>query len=1193
MYKSPHLTFFISCKSSSFFFQGSFFVMALALFAFLTQCVEIKKDQLFKLRKASSTGLDFNNTITISDSLNAVTFEYVYNGGGVAVGDVNNDGLKDIFFAGNMVSSRLYLNQGDLKFIDITDISGTSTKSWCTGVSLVDINEDGLLDLYICVAGVGSSGNRKNIFFINQGIDENGVPHFIDNAVEMGLADEGYSTMAVFFDYDKDLDIDMYLLTNSMEGNQRNMLKKISTDGNSESTDRFYINNGDGTFSNHSREAGILIEGFGLGVALCDINQDNWLDVYCANDFISNDLLWINNQDGTFTELAGKYFKHFTNNGMGMDVADYNNDGLLDIVELDMMPVTNLRQKLMFAFRNMDRMHEAEDMGYLTQYMRNTLQLNMGKFPDGQYRFSEIGFLAGMYQTDWSWAPILIDFDNDGWKDLVISNGYRKDVTNLDYINEIIRETKFKSDEIKEPFLINSIHNLKDVKLSNLVFRNNGDLTFEDKSQSWGLDELTFSNGMITADLDNDGDVDIVVNNIDQEVFLYENRLNQKKGVYASHFLNIVFDKTIPQSIRIGTKVWVFQQNNNQFFEYSPFRGYKSTVDQDIHIGLGNNNHIDSLIVQWPDGEVQIVYDVQTNANYTLKKSESTFFHIGSFISQFNENNSKILFKSVTDSLKINFKHKESYTNDFRFTPTLMRSLSKNGPSLAVGDINGDGLEDFIIGSDKDIPTMLFKQNPQKLFTKNEILRDSIYEDVGSLLFDADNDGDLDLYMVSGGSLWKENDKRYQDRLYYNDGNGNFELALNALPSITSSGSCVIAGDYDQDGDLDLFIGGRLVPRKYPSSPQSYLLKNEGGVFIDQSHILGAQKGRLGMVTSALWTDVNNDQKPDLIIVGEWMNIIVLINKEGSFVDQSRAFNLTNTSGWWNSINGGDFDNDGDIDYLVGNFGLNSLYKASVKEPLEIYGKDFDHNGVFDPIMTNYILGESYIVHPKNTMDQMIPSFSNRFSTYEDYGKTPFNKSFTQEEIEGSVHQKCVIMESVILENIEGKYFNIRKLPVELQFSPIFGSILEDFNHDNQVDIMVVGNSMADENIAGYYDASFGNVLINKGNFNFEILPASKSNFVADGDKKALIKLFIANSPVYIVSENNGFLKAFTYDGPSNIDIQKTDQTTWFYYINQNGLNRKAELYHGSGFLSSTSRIISVPKGVKSLTLFDFNGEQK
>ena len=1099
------------------------------LFFSIHSCTMKDNNKLFKIRSSSTTGLHFNNHITISDSLNAVTFEYIYNGGGAAVGDINNDGKKDLFFAGNMVSSRLYLNKGNLQFEDITEQSGTKTKSWCTGSSFVDINNDGLLDLYICVAGVVSPEQRRNIFYINQGIDENGIPHFIDKANDMGLDDNGYSTMAAFFDYDKDHDLDMYLLTNSMEGNQRNMLKPISKDGMSESTDQFFINNGNGTFTNSSEKSGILIEGFGLGIAICDINQDNWPDIYCANDFISNDLLWINNQDGTFTEKAGEYFKHITNNGMGMDVADYNNDGLLDVFVLDMMPVTNVRQKLMFAFRNMDRMHEAVEMGYITQYMRNTLQLNLGKFSDGQHKFSEIGMLAGIHQTDWSWAPLLIDFDNDGWKDLLITNGYRKDVTNLDYISDIIRETKFGRDEDKQSYLVNSIERLTDVKLPNYVFRNKGDLTFEDKSTTWGIDIPTFSNGTIIADLDHDGDVDIIVNNIDQEVILYENRINQIDKE-RNHYVNLRFNKSISDADRIGTKIWLYQPTNRQYFEYSPYRGYKSTIDQEIHIGLGNEKQIDSLIVQWPDGMVQTIREINTDTIFTLKKDKSGSFVEGSYIEKFRNECETISFKEISESININIKHTESYTNDFRITPTLMKSLSKNGPSLSVGDIDQDGLEDIIVGSDKEIKTLVLKQNANKKFTLHKILEDSVHEDMGLLLFDMDNDADLDLYQVSGGSLWKENDSKYQDRLYRNDGKGNFALVSNGLPEITSSGSCVVTADYDIDGDLDLFVGGRLVPRKYPSTPKSYLLVNEGGIFIDRSDLLGDCNGQLGMVTSANWADINNDQNPDLIIVGEWMRIKVLISENGKLIDRSEEYGLRNTDGWWNHINASDIDNDGDIDFVVGNYGLNTLYKASQEEPLEIYGKDFDKNGLFDPVMTNYIEEEAYIVHPKNSMDMMIPSFRNRFMTYEDYGKTPFRKSFTKEELQGAVHLTCKMMESVILENIGGLSFAIHPLPLEAQFAPVFGSVIEDLNKDNKPDLILIGNSMADENIAGYYDASYGNILIQEDTLNFIPIPTAKSNFVADGDKKDIKKIIINGNPVYIISENNGFLKAFTLD---------------------------------------------------------------
>ncbi|MCK5206831.1 MAG: VCBS repeat-containing protein, partial [Cyclobacteriaceae bacterium] len=952
-------------------------------------------------------------------------------------------------------------------------------------------------------------------------------------------------------------------------------------------------NNGDGTFTNWSREAGILIEGFGLGIALCDINQDNWIDVYCSNDFISSDLLWINNQDGTFTEKAGEYFKHFTNNGMGMDIADYNNDGLLDVMVLDMMPVTNVRQKLMFAYRNMDRLNEAIAEGYLPQFMRNTLQLNLGKFPDGHFRFSEISFLAGIYQTDWSWSPLLVDFDNDGWKDLLITNGYRKDVTNLDYINDIIRETRFGSDESKHLFLVNSLNKLADVKIPNYIFRNNRDLTFEDKSRDWGLDIPTFSNGTITADLDNDGDLDIVVNNIDQEVYLYENLLNEKKiDTNQNHFLTIRFDQQITESDKIGSKIWIFQQGNNQYFEYSPYRGYKSTIDQDIHVGVGSSILIDSMIIQWPDGTVQQSTEVKCDSIFVISRSKALSFYDGSFISQFNREQEELIFNDITDSLQLDIKHVESKYNDFRRTPSLIRSLSKNGPSISIGDVNQDGLDDVFLGNDKNRKPSIFIQGTNQTFSQLNIDLDSLPEDMGSLLFDADGDKDLDLYVVSGGSSWKEGATAYQDRLYFNDGSGYFKLKSEALPEISTSGSCVIASDFDGDGDLDLFVGGRLVPNKYPSSPQSYLLENVDGRFRDKSVKLGENHGLLGMVTSALWTDVNNDNAPDLMVVGEWMQITVLLNTGSSFIDRTDVFNLSNSNGWWNSINGGDFDNDGDIDYLVGNYGLNSFYKASPDEPLEIYAKDFDRNGTFDPIMTNYILGESYIIHPRNTINQLIPSLANRFMTYESYGNTPFNQSFTSQELEGAIHLKCKMMQSIILENVDGISFEVHDLPFEAQFSPIFGTALDDFNNDNRLDIMIIGNSMADESIAGYYDASYGNILINKGDFNWEVLPPSKTNFIADGDKKALAKIVVGNNPVYLMTENDGYLQAYTYPLLDYKVIKLLDED-WYYSLDQKGLQRKVELYSGSGYLSSSSRSICLQAGIDELTIFNYQGNSR
>lgn len=1167
------------------------FLFILILF---TSCSDKENNKLFILNDSATTGLTFNNKIFINDSLNAVSFEYIYNGGGAAVGDVNNDGLSDLFFAGNMVSSTLYLNKGDLKFEDITALSGTKTDRWCTGVSMVDINNDGLLDIYICVAGPVPSDQRRNIFFINTGIDQNGIPHFEDQAKQMGLDDGGYSTMGVFFDFDKDLDIDLYLLTNSMEGINRNMIRPIQKDGTAASTDRLYRNDRDENFVNISTEAGILIEGHGLGISLCDINQDNWPDIYCANDFISNDLLWINNQDGTFTEQAGKYFKHFTNNGMGMDIADFNNDGLLDVLELDMMPFTNVRQKLMFVYRNMGRLKEAVSMGFLPQFMRNTLQLNLGKFPDGQYRFSEIGYLAGIYQTDWSWAPLLVDFDNDGWKDLLITNGYRKDVTNLDYINEIIRKSQFGSQEYHDGVFVEAMNGLPDVKLPNFIYKNNRDLTFEDKSKEWGLDIPTFSNGTITADLDNDGDIDIVVNNIDDEVFLFENKLNNKINENPqNHFLKINFERRLSDSQLIGAKFWVFQKDKHQYIEYSPYRGYKSSVDRIIHIGLGSEIMVDSIVIQWPDGMIQHILEIRGDSSLELHKSGSHFLANRSYIENFHEKKSGLKFDNVTGKIQLDFKHEENSINDLLKTPSLIRQLSMSGPSVSVGDINMDGLDDLFIGSDRDMNPALFFQHTDHTFMKDEMEAESHYEDMGSLFFDADGDQDLDLYVVSGGSAWHEDSEFYQDRLYINNGSGKYARDLDRLPEILTSGSCVIAGDYDRDGDLDLFVGGRLVPNKYPLSPQSYILENEDGKFIDKSETLGDQHGLLGMVTSALWTDVNNDNALDLIVVGEWMQITVLLNLNNSFVDKTEDFNLLNTDGWWNSINGGDFDNDGDIDYLVGNYGLNSFFKATTEKPVEIYAKDFDNNGFIDPVVTHYVQNESYIVHPRNTIIELIPSIENRFFTFESYGNSPFKNSFTSKELMGATHLTCKMMQSVILENVQGEKFKIHELPIEVQFSPVFGTFLDDFNFDNRLDIMIIGNSLADETVAGYYDASYGNILINEGNFQWEVQRPSETNFIADGDKKALARMIVDDQSVYLMSENDGYLQAYTLEIPADLKSVNFHQNDWYFTYEFKGVKCREELYHGSGFLSSSSRSAQIPTGVDEIEVFKYNGESR
>ncbi len=1158
----------------------------------LSHCTFFKKDTLFKFIPSSHSGIDFVNQLTISDSINGVTFEYIYNGGGLAVGDLNNDGLKDVFFAGNMVSSRMYLNQGDLKFDDVTKESGLTTQHWCTGVSIVDINDDGLNDIYISVAGFAAGKTRENIFFINQGIDKDGVPHFKDMATAYGLNDAGYSTMGIFFDFDKDQDLDLYLLTNAEDGSKRNALRKIKVDGEAESTDRLYRNEGDGTFTNISREAGILIEGYGLGVAACDINQDGWTDIYCANDFISNDLLWINNHDGTFTESAGEYFSHFTHNGMGVDIADFNNDGLSDVIVVDMLPATNYRQKLMIPFLNIGRFYGSINVGYHPQFMRNTLQLNQGKFKDGKYRFSEIGFLAGVYQTDWSWAPLFADFDNDGWKDLLITNGFRKDVTNLDYINDISKRSQFGKEESRRQYFVDAMDKLPDVKLPNYIFRNDGNLGFSDNSKKWGLIHPTFTNGTACADLDNDGDLDIIFNNIDQEVTLYENQLQSNKKT-ARDYLSIRFQKSTKEYYKLGLKVWVYQPDNRQYFEYSPYRGYKSTIDTDIHIGLGKSGQVDSLVFQWNDGSIEIIKNPTINRVLEISKPESNSPIYSSLIRDFIGAEWGIEFEDVTEELSVYYKHEEVATNDFVVTRSLIHSLSKYGPSISIGDINRDGLEDFFVGADLRQHSSFFLQNSDYTFSRKEFSEDNIYEDSGSLLFDADNDGDLDLYVVSGGYHWPDESTQYQDRLYFNDGKGNFHRSEKALPEIQSSGSCVVACDYDQDGDLDLFVGGRVKGKNYPNTPQSYLLENQGGVFINRSELLGSSHGNLGMVTSALWTDVNSDGLSDLLVVGEWMPITILLNKNGAFVNETATYKLEETTGWWNSINGADLDQDGDIDYVLGNYGLNSYFKCSKEKPIEIYSGDFDRNGVNDPIVTHFIGDEAYIVHPYNVLTQLIPSMKNRFRTFTEYGKTPFKNAFLEEEMAGVLKLDCKTMESIVIENLGEDGFILHTLPIEVQFSPVFGTLIDDVNSDHLPDLILVGNSFSEETNTGYYDASFGNVLINQGNFKWKVAPPSHTNFVAEGDKKSMANIMVGENKVILISENSGNLQAVKYQQDHNLKSITFQPDDWYYTTVIGGKKQKTELYYGNGFNSSSSRRVQFSADINEINVFKFDGSKR
>jgi enediyne biosynthesis protein E4 len=1075
-----------------------------------------EKAKRFSLLGEGHTGIGFKNTLVEDESANVMNYLYFYNGGGVATGDINNDGLLDLLFTGNMVPNRLYLNKGDLEFEDITEKTGIAEmQGWCTGATMADINADGLLDIYICRSADVIPERRRNLLFINEG----GL-RFTERAAEFGLADEGYSTQASFFDYDRDNDLDMFLINHSLQqyayGNHEN--PSVRKQKNPAFASKRFRND-NGRYNNVSDKAGITsnVLSFGLGLSVSDFNNDGWPDVYVSNDFNEPDYLFINNTDGTFTNKTSECLDQVSLFSMGNDAADFNNDGFTDIMSLDMLPEGNYLQKMHSGAENFDKFQALFRNGYYYQYSRNMLHKNNG---DGT--FSEIGQLAGVSNTDWSWSALFCDFDNDGQKDLFVTNGYVKDYTDMDFmayqVDQVGRERGGSPQQTTQELL----QRMPSIRIPNYIFRNEGN-SFTKKMEDWGLDQSTASSGAVYADLDNDGDMDLVVSNTNQTASVYRNNTNDAKE-RTDHFIKFQFAGPAKNKAGIGTSVSVFCKGNRFVQENYPVRGFQSSVDPRLNVGIGAYEQVDSVLIRWADGRLQKMGPVAADRIVVVNYNDNA----STTIDAVREN--KSMFSA--DSTLAKFRHKENPFNDFTVQRLLPHYYSRQGPCMATGDMNGDGIDDLFVGGAKGQPSAIFFQNGNGQLIRSQqpsLFQDSLYEEVAAELFDADNDGDLDVYVCSGGYEWNTDDKYLQDRLYINNGKGNFDNRPELLPAMLTSTGCVKSKDFDKDGDIDLFVGGRVVPGQYPESPRSYLLINNGnGTFSDATVDLCRGLEAPGMVTDAVWVDMNKDSLPDLMVVGEWMPIKIFVQEKGKFVDGSGDYVNFPSSGWWNKIAAEDFDKDGDIDFVVGNLGRNSQMRASADKPVTIAYNDFDRNGSLDPVLSYYISDSSFPAASRDDLLDQLPMLRKKFSSYASYASVTSSNMFTSQQMEGSRQHKAEMFETVYLQNNGSKGLAFRELPMEAQYFPVFAIAAEDVDGDGNADLVLAGNNSWTRIKFGRYNAGHATLMLGDGKGNFSYVPQWRSGFKVKEDTRSVEILKIGKRVTVLFGTNNSDLLSFT-----------------------------------------------------------------
>ncbi|MGC1240567.1 MAG: VCBS repeat-containing protein [Chryseosolibacter sp.] len=1084
----------------------------------LAGCQEKKSPPLFYSVPEARSNITFDNTLTQTGYFNIIEYLYFYNGGGVSAGDINNDGLTDLYFTANQLQNKLFLNKGDFVFEDITGTAGVGGEgNWKTGTTMADVNGDGLLDIFVCGVGNYKYFNGKNQLFIN-----NGDLTFSDQTEAYGLAFQGFSTHASFFDYDNDGDLDMYLLNHSVHSVRSYGQSSLRYENDSLAGDKLYRNEivptGISKFTDVTTSAGIYNSqvAYGLSVGVSDINLDGFLDIYVSNDFHENDYLYVNDGHGKFREELEKSMPHTSRFSMGNDIADINNDGYSDIITLDMLPRDEEVIKTTAGEDSYDIYSYKLRFGYHHQFSRNALQLNRGPAPEGHHVFSDIAPLAGVHASDWSWAPLLADFDNDGNKDLFIANGILTRPNDLDYMNFIASDSAQKFYGYEE-----FIRNMPSGTVPNFIFRNSGSLDFQDVSETWLGMKPTASTGATYADLDNDGDLDLVINNVNEKASILRN----DSPADAHGWLQVELLGEDSNRFGIGAKIIVYAGGKQLYHEQILSRGWQSSVSPLIHIGIGLVPSVDSVLIIWPDKRAQTLHSLSKNKRIKLFQKDAE----GVWDYSVNRHTAVPLLRRET----LPFKHRENDFNAFNTEKLIPHMISTQGPGLSTGDLNGDGYEDFFIGGAAGQPGQVFFQNTTgNFFTKAQpvLKADSLYEDAGSAFFDADGDGSLDLLVVSGGQQFSGNDPRLRPRLYFNNGSGTLSESKGNLPEIFANASCVKPGDFDNDGDIDVFIGGRVIAGQYGISPESFLLVNDGkGRFKNESRRLDPQHDqRLGMVTDAAWNDLNADGKPDLVVVGEWMPVTVLIQDvHGDFVDKTPDYGLSGTNGWWNTLEAEDFDKDGDIDFVAGNLGLNSRLKASRDRPVTFYVGDMDENGGTDHLLTYFNDEEEYPFISRDQLVKQVPSFRRKFLKYDNFRKVKREHIISGPEIEKFAVLQAYCFSSVYLENRKGT-FAVRPLPVDAQMFPVFSLCSGDFNHDGNKDLLAVGNLYAVQPDFGRYDAGYGLMMEGDGKGSFKSQSLQESGFLVTGEGRSVEAIkSTQGQDLYVVGRNNESLLLF------------------------------------------------------------------